>query len=74
MQFKVQESVFSVILAKVLENQFQAPEGLKAFWKTKLYFKMILTSGRRGLNIGCSYISIAAKQEPTTTQLQDGNN
>lgn len=35
---------------------------------------MILISGRSGLKIGCSYISIAAKQEPTTTRLQDGNN
>lgn len=35
---------------------------------------MILISGRSGLKIGCSYISIAAKQEPTTLQLQDGNN
>ena len=35
---------------------------------------MILISGRSGLKIACSYISIAAKQEPTTVQIQDGNN
>lgn len=35
---------------------------------------MVLINGRSGLKIGCSYISIAAKQEPITVQLQDGNN
>lgn len=33
-----------------------------------------MISGRSGLKIGCSYVSIAAKLEPTTVQLQDGNN
>lgn len=33
-----------------------------------------MRSGRSGLKIGCSYVSIAAKLEPTTVQLQDGNN
>lgn len=68
---KVQELVFSFILTEVLEKQFQDTKGLRAFWRTKSKSPGI--SGRRALKIGCSYVSIAAKQEPTTVQLQDGN-